>query len=403
MSALDIESAWARLDAACAALPARTLPLAEALDRVCAQPVRAACDLPPFDQSSVDGYALRAAGLAQWPARLPLEGTVAAGPLAEAPRLAEGRACRIYTGGMIPQGADAVARQEWVERGEDAITVLRPVAPGLDLRRRGEELRAGTVLVEAGERLHAGRIAMLAAAGVDELAVHAAPRIHVLVSGDEIVPAGRPLRLGQVYDANGPLIGAWLRRKGYPPPIVEPVPDREDAVHDALRRAFAGADLVLTVGGVSVGDRDLIAPQAEKLGAQRQFWRVAQKPGKPLYVARLGHSLLMGLPGNPASVTINLAVFVSRALDRLEGVAAPAPRLRAGTLACDAEADAERDTWLRVQSRIDEDGRLLLDPLPYQASHMISNLAAADALAWLPKSPRTVPAGTRVRCLDLLL
>ncbi|MFC4252950.1 molybdopterin molybdotransferase MoeA [Sinimarinibacterium flocculans] len=403
MSMLTIEDAWARLDAACAPLPAASLPLVSALGRVTAVPVHAACDLPPFDQSGVDGYALSVAGIRDWPARLPLGGTIAAGTLAAVPALDAGTAARIYTGGMIPQGADAVVAQEWVEREGESLVVARPVPVGQDIRRRGEELCAGTLMIGRGERLNAGRIAMLAAAGIDRVRVHAAPRVRVLVCGDEIVPAGRTLRLGEVYDANGPLIASWLRRNGYPDPEIEAVPDREAVVSEALRRAFDSADLVLSAGGVSVGDRDLIVPEAERLGAERLFWRVAQKPGKPVYAARHGRALLIGLPGNPGSVLVNLAVFVARVLGCLEAEADHAAALQVGFLLAAAAGDPQRDTWLRVRRRIGEDGSLGLEPLPRQNSHMISNLSVADALAWLPRSAEQFPVGTRVRCLSLRL
>ena len=401
MSLLRIEDALLHLDQVCAPLPAIRVPVAEALNRVTAAPVIAACDLPPFDQSSMDGYALRASDVTDLPTRLPLAATVAAGPHEQLPVLPAGAACRIYTGGIIPQGADAVVRQEWTAREGDQVLIQRPTPPGQEIRRQGEELRRGTVLIEAGRRLNAGHIALLAMAGVAHLEVRRAPRIRVLVSGDEVVDAGRPLRPGEVYNANGPQLAAWLARAGYPPAQVESVADSEAAVSEALSRAFDKSDLVLTTGGVSVGDRDLIAPEAEKLGARRVFWKVAQKPGKPVYVAQRGSSLLIGLPGNPASVLVNVAVFVRRALDRLEAVSEPGPMILKGVLASAVRADAERDTWLRVRTVVDAEGRVQLQPQTHQASHMLSNLADADALAWLPTQSAPIAAGEVLRWLSL--
>lgn len=403
MSLLRVEEAWARLDAAIEPLPAQRVPLSAALGRVSAEAAVSACDLPPFDQSGMDGYAVRAAEVGEGAASLPLAATVAAGPHRERPVLPPGYACRIYTGGLIPDGADAVVRQEWTERDGERVRVLRPVPVGHDLRRQGEELQRGAPLVPVGTRLHAGHIGLLAMAGVAELSVRTAPRITVLVSGDEVVDAGTVLRPGEVYNANGPLMAAWLARAGYPAPRVAPMADEEDAVRQALARAFAESDLVLTSGGVSVGDRDLILPQAEALGARRVFWKVAQKPGKPLYVARHGRCLLMGLPGNPASVMVNLAAFVRRALDRLEGVENAGPLLRQGLLAGTVKADAERDTWLRVRTGIDAEGQVHLHPERRQGSHMLSNLATADALAWIAAAPAAPAQGTPVRWIDLNL
>jgi molybdopterin molybdotransferase len=400
VKALSVEAALARLSEIVAPLDAETVPVAQALCRVTVGQVVSACDLPPFDQSAMDGYAVNTADVRTPPTRLPLAATVAAGPHEQLPSIPPAHACRIYTGGLIPSGADAVVRQEWTAREGDGVVIQRPTPVGQDIRRQGEELKQGTPLIESGRRLNAGHIAMLAMSGVAHVPVRRAPRIVVLVSGDEIVDAGSKLRPGEVYNANGPQIVAWLARAGYPAPRIEAIPDCEAAVSDALERAFAWADLVLTTGGVSVGDRDLIAPEAEKLGAERIFWKVAQKPGKPVYVAKRGGCVLIGLPGNPASVLVNLAVFVRRALDRFEGVAEPGPAFLPGRLSRTTKADDERETWLRVHTQLAVDG-MLLHPQGHQASHMLSNLAVADALAWLPVSAEPFAAGTAVRWLSL--
>ena len=407
MSLTSIEQAFTKIDAAITALPAIEIPLAQALNRVTATDLHAACDLPPFDQSSMDGYVLRAADVGAMPTRLPLGATIAAGPHESVPQLAPGQAARIYTGGLIPQGADAVVRQEWTTREGDAVIIQRATPVGQEIRRRGEELRSGAKLIEAGRRLNAGHLAMLAMAGLASVSVRRAPRIRVLVSGDEVIDAGRALRPGEVYNANGPLISAWLAQAGYSEVSVEHLADTESAVSDAMSRAFADADLVLSTGGVSVGDKDLIAPEAEKLGAQRVLWKVAQKPGKPLYVARFGAkhgaSLLIGLPGNPASVLVNLASFVRRALDRLEAVDVVGPAVHNGVLVTGIKPDAERESWVRVRIQIDERGMTRVHPQPQQASHMLSNLANADALAWVPASANPLAAGSAVRWIALAL
>lgn len=385
---LPIADALALLDSHLRPLDAVTLPLSAARNRVLAQDVASGCDLPPFDQSSVDGYAVQAADLAtagaDTPVRLPVVAISAAEPQSQHRALARGECVRIFTGGLVPVGADCIVRQEWVEREGDHILVHRALAVGADLRLQGEEMRAGTPLLPAGQRLGAGLIGALAAAGVVEVAVTRAPRIRVLVTGDELVALGETAGLGQVFDANGPLIGGWLAQLGYADVQVERVRDTEEAVRDALQRAFAEADLVLSSGGVSVGDRDLMAPTAEALGAQRLFWKVAQKPGKPLYAAVHGRCVYLGLPGNPASVLVNLAVFARRALGLLEGETRAGAHLRPGTLGADVRADRERDFWLRAQRRFDSDGQVRLYPLQRQASHMLSNLAQANCLVLLP-------------------
>jgi len=397
---LSIEEALARVQAAVAPLPAETVALEESLGRVTADLVRSACDLPPFDQSSMDGYAVRAADLTALGgagARLPLRGLIAAGEQRATPELPAGAAARIFTGGMLPLGADSIVRQEITQRAGDSVIFLEAVAAGTDVRRQGEELRAGDVLLEAGQRISAPLIGALGAAGVARLSVRRRPRIWVLVTGDEIVAVDAPLRPGEVHDANGPMVRAWLHQRGYPQAQVRYVRDEPEAVAAALDEAFTQADLVLTTGGVSVGDRDLIAPEAERLGARRLLWKVAQKPGKPLYVAHKDGALLMGLPGNPASVFVNLVSFVQCVLGRYEGLSGPqALELVSATLAQPVRADAHRASWMRMRSEVDAGGGQRLHALPRQASHMLSNLAQANALAWLPVSEALLPAGTVV-------
>lgn len=369
-------------------LPLQRLPLAAALQRVLATAVTACVDLPIFTQSAVDGYALRAADLAAAtvaaPRRLPVAGEVRAGAVAAAP-LQAGQLLRIFTGGRLPAGADAVARQEIVERQGDSVVLRQPVPIGTDVRVRGEELRAGAELARSGQRLHAGLVAALAMAGVAEVEVRRAPRIRVLVTGDEVGQDG-PGEAG-VFDANGPLVSSWFAERGYPPPRVDYVADQRRAVDAALRAALADADLVLTTGGVSVGDHDLVRPSARGLGVHEVFWQVAQKPGKPLYFGVLGEGsarrLLLGLPGNPAAVLVCLHVHVAAVLAQLEQLDQPMPAWRAGRLASAVRAGA-REQLLRMALRVDATGQNWLERLDRQDSHMLSNLAAASALVRIP-------------------
>jgi molybdopterin molybdotransferase len=394
---MRVREALAALDAI-APLPARRVALGRALHRVLAEPAGAACDLPPFTQSAVDGYALRHADLAST-TELPIAGAIRAGALPGPPRLTTGTAQRIYTGGWLPEGADTVLRQEYVDADGPSIRPRRNVEPGADVRRRGEELAHGALIAAAGTRLSAGMVAALAMAGLAEVAVRT-PRIVVLVTGDEVVPPGGTPQPGQIHDANGPLLMASLATRGHADVRLEYVADARAAVRAALARACAEADLVLTTGGVSVGDHDHVPHAARELGARTLFWKVAQKPGKPVFAALLGRVPLLGLPGNPASVLVNDLVYVRRALDRLEGTA-PGPHFQWGRLDAPVRPDAERDLWLRVALRSDESGVIRLARLPKQASHMLSNLVQAGALAWIPAGSDELPAATAVRFLGL--
>lgn len=374
-----------------------TRALVDALGQVLAAPASSAVDLPLFTQSAVDGYALRTADSA---APLTLIGEIAAGDAAKQP-VGPGEAVRIFTGGALPPGADTVARQEIVHREGTTIRLGQPLQAGVDIRYRGEEIRAGDAIARPGQRLHSGLLAALAMAGVAQVAVRPRPRVAVLVTGNEVARPGEALSEGHIHDANGPLCRGWLAEQGYPLALLRYVPDTLEAVSAALAEASAVADLVISSGGVSVGDHDHLPAAAEATGYRRVFWKVAQKPGKPIWYGMRGNTPLLALPGNPAAVLIGLHVHVIRALQLLEGIESPAPLWRVGTLATEFRADRQRDSLLRVAMQQDADGRPLLHKLGKQDSHMLSNLAAADALAWLPASAEPLPAGHKVRWIAL--
>lgn len=390
MSLLSVDEALARVIAAAHSLGTETLPLTAARNRVLAADAHAQHPLPLFTQSAVDGYAVHHADLATLPVRLPLAAPIAARAQAAQAVLLPGMAARILTGGLLPQGADTVVRQELAQAGNGETTLLQAVAIGTDIRVVGEEMPQGALVARAGERITPGLVGALAQAGYAQVLVQRLPRILVLVSGDEVVANGQPLLLGQVPDANGPLLHAFLSEWGVPPLRIEAMADTAEAVREAMARAFADADIVLTTGGVSVGDYDYIPAVAESLGAQRVFWKVAQKPGMPLYVATHQNALLFGLPGNPASVLVNLLVYVRAALDAMQGLD-PMQRWHQATLADPIKRDAVKTLWLRAQQGLDAQGNGTFTLLRGQASHMLGNLAQANALMRIEPSTGADP------------
>ncbi|SKC07137.1 molybdopterin molybdotransferase MoeA [Luteibacter sp. 22Crub2.1] len=377
-------------------LPTHHVALELALGAVLAESAIARIALPRFTQSAVDGYALRTV---DGQAERSLVGTSAAGDPADVV-VGSGQAVRILTGGVLPQGADAVARQEIVQRTGSGIALTEAVRVGEAIRHEGEELAAGATIAEAGQRVTAGLIAALAMAGVETVEVYRRPRVAVLVTGDEVVRAGEPLGPGLVYDANGPLLRAWFVEHGYGEPVVAYVRDDEAALEEAMSAALDSADLVVTSGGVSVGDRDFVPAVADRLGVRKVFWKVAQKPGKPLWFGTREGRALLGMPGNPAAVLVCLSVHARAVLAQLEGEAVDQPAWRQGRLGAPVEADAERDRLVRM--RLDmSDGVASLDVLPRQESHMLSNLASAHALVWLPSRSDAFAAGERVAWIPL--
>lgn len=390
---ISVDEALSRVMAAAEPLGIETLPLREAHQRVLAADAHSQHPLPLFSQSAVDGYALRHADLTALPRSFQLGQPVAARAQPEHPVLLPGMAVRILTGGLLPLDADTVVRQELTHSHNPgaAVTILRSVALGTDIRTVGEEMPQGALVAARGTRITPGLIGAFALAGVSEVQVSKLPRIVVLVSGDEVVRDGGALQLGQVPDANGPLLQAFLQSWGISPLRIEAMADTADAVRQAMRRAFAEADIVLTTGGVSVGDHDYIPAVAESLGAERLLWKVGQKPGMPLYVARQGSTLLFGLPGNPASVLVNLMVYVRALLDTLQGLDATR-RWHPAPANLSVKRDAEKTLWLRAVQGVDAQGQISLQALPNQGSHMLGNLASANALLRVP--PATAQGDT---------
>lgn len=380
---ITVDEAIARISASASPLGTETVPTRDALGRVLAAPVHSAHPLPLFDQSAVDGYAVRHADVRSVPATLPMGPIVAAGHQGEHPVLSPGSAARIFTGGLLPTGADTIVRQELTSADGSTVTVHGAVAAGADLRRMGEELEPGARVCEAGVAVSPGLVGALVLAGVQVVTVARRPRIIVLVTGDEIVSAGTPLGLGQVPDSNGPLIDAVLRRWDTAPVGVGHVGDRFDEVTRTLGAALDDADLVITTGGVSVGDFDFVPGAAASLGVEEVLWKVAQRPGGPLYVGRRGDTHLFGLPGNPAAVLVNLHVYVRLALDVMTGLD-PRRRWRRGVVAPGLWRRTDRTFWMRGAVVVDDEGTIRLSELDRQASHMLSNLAVADALVRVP-------------------
>ncbi|WP_046968662.1 molybdopterin molybdotransferase MoeA [Luteibacter rhizovicinus] len=391
MALLPIEETFARYRQWVGRLPTHRLPVELALGAVLAEAAAARIALPRFTQSAVDGYALLAA---DGQAPRTLIGTAAAGEPSGV-TVGPGQAVRILTGGVVPEGADAVARQEIVERTGTGIVLTEAVRVGEAIRHEGEELASGSIIANAGQRVTAGLVAALAMAGIDSVEVYRRPRVAVLVTGDEVVRAGEPLAPGMVYDANGPLLRSWFVEHGYGEPVVAYVRDDESALEEALSAALDSADLIVTSGGVSVGDRDFVPLVADRLGVRKVFWKVAQKPGKPLWFGMREGKVLLGMPGNPAAVLVCLAVHARAVLGRLEGEAADQPKWRRGVLSAAVEADPERDRLVRMRLR-NEDGLVMLEALPHQDSHMLSNLASAHALVWLPSRAEAFAPGERV-------
>ncbi|MFO7610154.1 MAG: molybdopterin molybdotransferase MoeA [Candidatus Krumholzibacteriia bacterium] len=398
---LPLADLWPLLAAAVEPLPTREVQVDAALGRVLAAPAAAAWDLPPFTNSAMDGWAVRAADTAAC-TPLPLaEGDAYAGG-ATPSLLPPGHALPIGTGGRLPEGADAVLKKEDAEPAAGAVRPLRAVPAGKHVRRAGQERRAGQTVVAAGTLIGPRVLAALLAAGVTRVAVGARPRVRLVTTGSEVAPAGAPPGPGRIVDTNTPFLSASLARLlGEAPLAAGPVPDDEEALTAALGEALGTADLVITTGGVSVGDRDLVRGLLTgRLGVEPLVWRVAVKPGKPVFIGRRGPVWVVGLPGNPAAVAAHWHLTLRPLLLALQGAADPAPRWLPAVLGA-AVVPERRRVWLRWCTLVGEGDELRALPLPGAESHMLADAARADALLAVPPGERPVPAGTRLPVLLL--
>ncbi len=396
-STLSVESALARMLEPIRPLSTELVSLLSPdIDgRRPAHPLTAKVPLPGFDNSAMDGYAVRAVDAGKQGNRLEIRGHAAAGSTA-VDAVTPGIAVRIFTGAPLPTGADAVVMQEDVTADPDgrSLTINDPVTAWENVRFQGEDTRPGDVLVDAGIALKPQHIAALLASGWSSVLVHQKPRVALVASGSELRAPGSRLSPGQIHESNSGMLAALVRRAGGVVVAADCVPDEEPRLRGALESAAAHADLILTAGGASVGDHDLVRPALAAAGGTLDFWRISMKPGKPFLHGHLNGIPLYGLPGNPVSAFVTAVLFVLPVLRRLQGdpVAAPVPRT--AIWAENVENQDQRRHYIRVTT--DADGRIR--PSGPQGSHRLASLAAADGLVDLPPES-TIAAGSVARVL----
>ncbi|BDG07206.1 molybdopterin molybdotransferase MoeA [Anaeromyxobacter paludicola] len=379
-----------------APLQGERVPLAEARGRALAEAVVAGRPSPPFDNASMDGYALRAADAPAPGAGLPVAFDVFAGAPADRP-LPPGACCRIFTGAAIPPGADAVEMQEEVERRGRRAIFRRAAVKGRFVRAAGAELREGAVALPRGAVVDAGAVGLLAALGRTEVAVHRRPRVAILATGSELVPVDGALRPGQIRDSNSHALAAACREAGAEPTLLPIAGDEAEALDRALAGA-ALADVLLTSGGVSVGERDLVRPALERAGFSLDFWRVAMRPGKPVAFGASPRAAVFGLPGNPASALVTFELFVRPALRALAGLPGNGRAVLPARLAVPWAKPAGLTVFLRARARV-EAGALWVEPLATQESGHLTSVTGHQALAVLPAGAERLRRGARVSAI----
>ena len=397
---ISVEEARTRLLAPLAPLGAEQVALSEAFGRVLAEDVAARRTQPPWPVSAMDGYAVRAADVARVPARLAIIGSVPAGQSFEG-TVGPGQAVRIFTGAPVPDGADAIVIQEDTERDGDRVTVKEGAPAGRYVRRAGLDFSEGAVGLAKGRRLTARDVGLAAAMNRPWLLVYRRPRVAVLPTGDEVVMPGDPVGPNQIVSSNALALGALIESLGGIPIQLPIAPDDSSALQ-RIAEGARGADLLVTTGGASVGDHDLVRDALGRTGLELDFWSVAMRPGKPLMVGRFRDTPMIGLPGNPVSTLVCGLLFVKPAIERLQGLdTAPEPPLRA-RLRVPLGANDRRQDYLRAKLGRAADGTLEVEPFRVQDSSMLSLLAAADCLVIrLPHAPAAA-AGDWVEAIPLV-
>src|SRR5271166_6616356 len=399
---ITVEQALALVLASAAApLDAERVPLSAAHGRTLARDLIALRTQPPFPNSAMDGYALRASDTTAAPATLAVVGESAAGR-AFVGAVGPGQAARIFTGAPMPEGADAIAIQEDVRREGDKIVLAAPVAAGENLRPAGLDFRRGEVLLRAGRRLTPREVALAAAANHPELFVRRRARVAILATGDELAPPGGTLGPSQIVASNNFAVAGIVAACGSVPIDLGIASDTMESLAGAIARAReAQADVLVTLGGASVGDYDLVQKALVGAGMELGFWRIAMRPGKPLMHGRLGTMRVLGLPGNPTSSAVCAILFLRPLLRALHGEPdAGADPSRAGRLGTDLAANGPRQDYMRASlSREVEDGVLVAVPAASQDSSLVKTVARADGLVVRGRFAEAAKAGDPCRVI----
>lgn len=396
---IPVAEARARIAAALAPVGTEAVPLAAALGRVLAEPIVARRTQPSVALSAMDGWALRTADVPTVPADLPIAGEAAAG-MGFAGPLPPGQAVRIFTGAPVPDGADAIVIQENAARVGDRVTLNAAPQPGRHIRPAGQDFAEGQTLLDAPRRLGARDIGLIAAGDLGSVVVYRRPRIALLATGDELAAAGSPRGPAQIVDAARPALAAFIAGRGAE--VIDLGIARDDPADIAVKAAGGtGADLLVTIGGASVGDHDLTAKVLAAEGADLDFWKVAMRPGKPLMFGRHGAVPLLGLPGNPVSALVCAILFLGPAIARLSGLPALAPPLVEVRLAAPLAANDRREDYIRAKLVAGGDGIALATPALVQDSAQLSTLAQAHALIRRPPLAEAAAAGELVPAILL--
>lgn len=395
---LSVAEATAMVSGAFSPLPAETIALGDGAGRVLASDVVARLTQPPADVSAMDGYAVRSDDASGVPATLTLVGESAAGASFTG-TLCSGKTIRISTGARMPPEADAIVIQEDTERDGDTVVINVAPVPGRWIRRRGLDFEAGRSMLKSGRRLTARDLGLAAAMNVPWLSVHRKPRIAFISTGDELAMPGDPVGSDQIISSNSVAFAAYARALGADPINLGIAGDTEASLA-ALVRGARGADMLVTMGGASIGDHDLVRRVLGGQGFDLAFYRIAMRPGKPLIFGRLCDVPVLGLPGNPVSVGVTTLLFVGAAIAAMQG-RLPELETYPALLGCDMGANDQREDYLRARLHWSDNGLKVATPLDRQDSSMLAMFGEADSLLIRPPHAPATKAGSPIRFIPL--
>ena len=398
MALLSVAEALTRVTQGLEPLEPERVALEQARSRVLAEDIAAHLTQPPFDASAMDGYAVRAADVATLPATLRLIGDALAGRGFDG-EVGQGEAVRIFTGAPVPKGADTVVIQENTEAAPGVVTV-KDAAPGRHIRPRGQDFTKGEVLLRAGTRLGPRELMLAAAMNHAELPVRRKPKVAILATGDEVVPPGTALDRDQIVSSVPAGLAALIEAQGGEPMSLGIAQDTTESLV-TLARTGSAADILVTVGGASVGERDLVSAALRSEGMELDFWKIAMRPGKPLLYGRLGHQRVLGMPGNPVAALICGLVFLVPMLHRVLGLREDDRGPHEAVLGQALEANGPREHYMRAGSTWRPGGERLVAPLAAQDSALMADFARADCLIVRPPDAPALAPGSRVTIIPL--
>ncbi len=396
---LSVDEALARVVDGLGLCEAETIPLEDGHGRVLAEGVAARITQPPFNASAMDGYAVRASDLTEIPRELKIIGEAAAGHPFEG-KAGNGQAVRIFTGGAVPEGADTIIIQEDTSREGDVVTVNEGAAHGTYVRPRGFDFSEGEVLLKTGRKILARDLSLAASMNVTQFRVRRKPVVAILATGDELVMPGEELNPGQIISSNSFGLAAMIESAGGQPVRLGIARDTKESLAEHIARA-SDADILLTIGGASVGDHDLVQPALEAAGMTLDFWKIAMRPGKPLMFGQLGDQRVLGLPGNPVSAMVCSRIFLLPMLDKMLGIEGASVDQKTAMLGAGVKKNGPRQHYMRATIDKGDEGQDVVTPVRSQDSSLLSPLSQADCLIVRAPGAPAAESGEAVPILHL--